>query len=815
MSALLRDIGSSLRTLFRARHYALLSVGCLALGLGANATMFGVADTIFLRAPAAVRDAHSIVRIYFSYSAAGAGDLTTDLVSFPLYTEFRQGTKSFESVAAYHVTNVSEGRGALTAKLRAALVSSAYFHVLGVSSEIGRVWGDADFNGATPVAVISGSLWHTRFGESKSVVGRTLLIAERSYTIIGVAEPRFSGVDLEPVDVWIPLEVAANDLIREDYLGSRGGAAIALLARLKAGVARHQAAAEATIAHRNFMRTLRGADFSSRAVVSPLLRDLGPKETEQAKVSVWLIGVAIAVLVLAGVNYMNLMLLRALSRRREFAVRASLGASPVDVARLLFTESALLALCGAATAVGFALAGTRFLRVLLLSEDVPANFVNLPRLFLFTFGLALTVSVAVSLLPILVVTRGDLTNALRPGGLPSYRVRSPVRTALLIGQIALTTVLLVGAGLFAESLVRVRAADLGFDPRGVLAVNIDFAGISARPNAVHEPEALHARIVEEVRALPGVSSVAVATSVPFQHMSGIGVSVPGRDPRSLPSTSAFLTVASEDYLRTLGLRLIAGRWFGSSDYEAESGSVVINESMSRLFWPGERAIGQCLAAGQPTCSTVIGVVADARRTNLREQPRSQVYLTALRDPEAGAGLPRTLLVRSRQPRAVAALVRRTVQAADPRLPYVTVELLTDLVAPQLRPWELGASVFGLFGALALTLSAVGLYGLLSYSVSEQTHEIGVRVALGARTFDVLRSVLGRVTFATLVGIAVGLLVSWWVAPRIAPLLFGNDARDVGVLATAAVTLAVAASAACYAPARSAARLDPITALRYE
>ncbi|MFI5234058.1 MAG: ABC transporter permease, partial [Gemmatimonadales bacterium] len=414
MHALLRDIRTSLRALSHARRYAFLTIACIALGLGANATMFGVADTLFFRAPSAVRDAGHVVRMYFEFNAPGVGQMTTDLASYPMYAAFRDETKSFESVAAYQSTVVSEGHGEHAEKLRAALVSASYFHLLGVPSATGRLWSPAESAiGATPVAVISDGLWQRRFGRSSTAIGQSLRIAEREYTVVGVMPRGFTGVDLEPVDVWLPVEVAANDLIYSNYLTRRGAMAIALLGRIRPGVGRAEADADATIVHRNFMRTLHEADSTDHAVTSPLLRELGPKETEQAKVSMWLIGVAIAVLLIAGVNCTNLMLLRALRRRRELAVRISLGASPGHIARLLLLESILLAFAGAAAAIALALAGNRLLGALLLPGDAPANFVDFPRLAAFTVVVAVLAGAVISLLPIWAAARGDFTRDLR------------------------------------------------------------------------------------------------------------------------------------------------------------------------------------------------------------------------------------------------------------------------------------------------------------------------------------------------------------------------------------------------------------------
>ncbi len=822
MRSLLGDLSAAWHSLTRAPRYSLLTVGCLALGLGANATMFGVADALFFRAPALVRDPGRLVRPYFSYTTSnGQGKITTEVMAYLVFSDLRDGTTSFQGVAAYYVTIVSEGRGAAAARLRAALVTAEYFTLLGVRPAKGRLLGASDAKiGGPTVTVISNALWRSRFGGDPAALGKSLRITDHEYVIVGVAPRGFTGVDLEPADLWIPMEVSANELIRPAYLTNRGGLAISLFGRLKPGIARSVAEADATLAFRNSWRKLPGAASSDHVILSGLQRELGPNQSDQAKVSLWLAGVSIVVLLIAAVNCANLMLLRVMRRRRELAIRVALGATRTRVLQFLLAENALLAVGSALVAVGVALIGSRILRGLLLSEDAPVNFVSLPRLFLFALLIASGASLLASLLPITAVRPEEDAGSLRVGAPAAAATKSSLRNALLIGQIALTLSLLVGAGLFTKSLRNVRSADLGFDRDGLLAVNIDFAGVAARPSAVPRDNEFYDGLVALVGAVPGVTSVAVTSSVPFQYLAGSPLSIPGRDKATLPEQGAFSIIASEAYQRTIGLRLLAGRWFVPADYESGGESaVVVNETLAKGFWPGEQAVGQCLVVGtgvgsQP-CRTVVGVVADTRRSAFREKNRTQVYLSNIDSPTIRSRMPRTLVVRTARPRAVAASVRRAVQSADPALPFVTVRPLEELVAPKLRPWTLGATVFSLFGALALALAALGLYGTMSYAVSERTHELGVRIALGARSGDILRLVLRHGALIALSGVVLGLLAALLGGPRVAPLLVGVSARDAGVFAIAVATLALAAIAACFGPVRRATRVDPLAVLKAE
>jgi putative ABC transport system permease protein len=499
------DVRAVARSLARSPRHFVLTAGCLALGLGANAVMFGVIDALFLRPPSGVQSPERVLRVYFNRTVRTAGKIVTDLASFPLFTDIRRDAAGLRQAAAYYPTTVSEGRGSEATKLRTALVSADYFSLLGVRPQTGRLLQPADSrSGGEAVAVISDALWHRRFGGSASAIGKVLVIANRDYTIVGVAPREFTGVDLEPADLWLPLEVSASDLIFSGYLEARGALAISMLARLEDGATHAQAESDVTRAFRNSYRTMPGFDSTDHVTLAPLLRDLGPKASDQAKVSKWLGGVALAVLLIACVNCASLMLLRTVRRRREFALRAALGATRLRLAGAVLLENVSLALVGATAAVALAAVATRLLQTLLLPDATPSAALSLPRLFAFTFAIGLGAAQLSALPAIRYVSRGDLTRMLKTGARAGTE-RSVAQSALLVAQVALTVLLLIGTGLFVSSLRNARALDMGFRPSGVLAVSIDFSGMIARASATaSSPDSSYHRFEDAIRSLPGV-----------------------------------------------------------------------------------------------------------------------------------------------------------------------------------------------------------------------------------------------------------------------------------------------------------------------
>ncbi|HEY5060596.1 MAG TPA: ABC transporter permease, partial [Gemmatimonadaceae bacterium] len=566
MNVFVDELRAVVRSVRRSPRYFLLASACLALGIGVNAAMFAVVDALFLSPPIGVQNPQRVTRLYFNRHVPVGRIILTDLASFPTLSDLRDGAAGLRGVAGYDATVVSEGRGASATKLRAGLANESYFSVFGTRATIGRLFQAGDGSmAAPPVAVVSDGLWHSRFGGRISAVGRTLVVAGRVYTIVGVAEPGFTGVDIDPIDVWLPLEIAAGDLIMPGYQTRRGAMAISLLARLAPGVSRQAAEADATRAFRLGMRSIKSFDSTDRVIVAPLLRDRGPKESDRAKVAAWLAGVSFAVLLIACINCAALMLLRLLRREGELAVRTVLGATQATLMRLVMLENLALALFAAILATGVAVTALAIFGNLLLSRESPAAFVPVARLFGVAVAVALGVG-AVTAVPVtLIFLARRVTISARLGLRRGMTRRSHAPSVSLAVQIALVTALLIGAGLFGESLYHARTLDLGFEPRDVFAANVDFPGFAARPVEGESVSQLYRDLETAVRRVPGVAAAGVTSSLPFQYLGAGMVSIPGRDLSTLPTLPVFIASTSEGYLATVGLRLKAGRWFTAAD----------------------------------------------------------------------------------------------------------------------------------------------------------------------------------------------------------------------------------------------------------
>ncbi|HEY9463431.1 MAG TPA: ABC transporter permease, partial [Vicinamibacterales bacterium] len=696
-----------------------------------------------------------MTRLYFEEHANGGHEVTLDLTSYAVFKGIRDAAPAAQ-VAAYYRTLISEGAGAQAVKLQAGLATADFFRVLGVSVPVGRGFLAQDAQvGAPLVAIVSHDLWQQRFGGQKNVLGQTLTITGKRYAIVGVTPPGFTGIDLDPVDVWLPLEATANDLIMPNYLQIRGAWAISVIGRLGPKASPEIFQAQATSVFRAVMIALRGADPSARVLSAPLLRDRGPMMSDQARVAMWLSGVAGIVLVIAALNCVSLLLVRTMQRATDLAVRVALGASPARLLRTLMIEHVILAIASAAVAVVVAMVSTGAITMLLLPPGAPRTVVSLSRLFGFTTVIGLFVGLVVSVPVLLQFRRTDTASQMRSGPRSGTHSRSPGRTVSLVTQIALTMVLLVAAGSFATSLRRASALDLGFNPEDAWVVNVDFAGMAVRQAAIPAIE-VYRRLEEAVRAVPGVTAAAVTTSVPFQFAAPSRVSIPGRDSTTLPKAPVMLSIASVGYAQALGLRLRAGRWFTPSDYGSGSNTAVVGETMAKTYWPGESPLGKCLLSGEPQCRIVIGVVDDTHRAKIRETQVSQLYITDTRAQMLSAHARRSLVVRSSRGPAIVNAIRAAAQAKDKSLAYVSVRPVTDLIAPTLFPWRMGAALLTVFGVVALGLAALGLFGVMNWSVAQRTHELGVRLALGASRVHVLRLVLTQALFAIIGGIVIGL-----------------------------------------------------------
>jgi predicted permease len=812
MDGIVQDIRYALRALRRSPTFTLAALLCFALGIGANATMFGVVDALMFKPPAQVRDPGRVVRIYFTQSASVFGRFTQASTSYPNFTELRDGVAGFERVAAFWTRQVEMGRGAGASQARGSLVSASYFPLLGVRPALGRFFSaDEDRPGGAPVAVLSHAYWRRQYAGDSSVQGRALRVGNALYTIIGVAAEGFTGPDVQAVDIWLPVAVAGNPLMADDALTNRGDTWIELLARLRPGVPAPQAALQATLVYRRGDAAEIWKDPTAAVELGPIQAARGPEASAGAKVSVWLAVVSALVLLIACANVANLLLARAMRRRREVALRLALGAGRWRLARQLLTESLLLALLGAAAALVVAAWAGPLIRTFVLPKDAALGSALDLRVLLFTALVALVTGVLSGLAPALRASRPDLAVALKAGEREGTYQRSRTRAGLLVAQTSLTLVLLAGTGLFVRSLRNVLRIDIGLEPRRVMLADVNVFNLGyTRPQV----DALFQRLVERARTVPGVDRAALSMGGPFGWQFGHAIRVPGLDSIPLPKSGGpYINGVTPDFFATLGTRILRGRGFTEADRAGAAQVAVVGETMARLLWPRGDAIGKCIMLrSDDSCAEVVGIAADQIRYDPTEGVKLQYYVP-LGQQDNGH---RTLWVRTRgDPHLVAGALQRALAGAAPDLPYVSVRPLEDLVAPEYQPRRLGATAFGLFGGLALVLAALGLYGVLAYTVAQRTQELGVRLALGAAPGDVAALVVRQGLGVAGIGVVLGTLAALGAGRVLASVLYGVSPRDPVVLASAAALLLAVAATASWVPARRAARVDPVVALRSE
>ena len=816
MDTLLADLRYALRTLARSPGLTLAAVLTLGLGIGANTAMFGVVDRLFFRAPAHVVDPDRVVRIYVTTTMPPFGTNTMPIGAYPRYADFRDHARSFVSVAAYGSRGLSLGVGPTAEGVAVRMVTASFFSLLGARPDLGRFFStDEDSLGhAAHVAVLSREFWTRRYGADRGVLGQRLRLGRSVYTIIGVAPRGFSGIDLEQPDLWLPLTAAAPEVNGPDALTNpshfwlRG-----VVARLHPGVNGVQAAAEATAIYRS--RFVQVGDSTGTVSLGSVHEALGPVAGNDVKLSVWLAVTCTIVLLIACANVANLLLARAVQRKREVAVRRALGASRWRLVRQLLSESAVVAALGGAAG----LIVTLWLGPVLSSSLFPDSTVTPSldaRVLIFNSVAVLATALLAGLAPAYHASAADLGSALKAGEREGVVQRSSVRTGLLVSQVGLTVVLLAGAGLFVSSLWRVKGLRLGFDADRLIVAAVDLRPLGYQRPAIN---ALYEQMRDRVIALPGVSGASLAVSDPFRNLFAVELHVPGMD--SLPGTPSggpYIAAVTPDYFRTMGTSVRRGRGFGPGDIAGSQRVAAVNETMARLYWPDSDPIGKCLriGAGAAPCTEVVGVVEDTRPGRVTEGGVVQ-YFIPLAQADSVVRWPVTaLLVRTEgPPERLVGSVRREVQATSAELPYPTIDPMPELFAWQLRPWRLGAVLLTLFGLLGLALAAIGLYGVLSYVVSQRTQEMGIRIALGAGRREILELVMGQALRVTAWGVVLGVAGALGAGRAIASLLYGVTPHDPLVLSLVIVILGAVAAVASYLPARRATKVDPMVALRYE
>jgi len=829
-----QNLTYALRTLRREKALAAGIIATFALAVGANAAMFGLVGRLLLGAPPGARDAERVARVNLRYAMDDGEQYVATTTSYPAFQAVHALTQAFDAVAAVRTDTFTIGRGAELDEVAAVTASGDYFAVLGAPPYRGRFFTAADdeLPSGTAVVVLSHRFWQRQFGGDPAVLGTTVDLDARPFTIIGVAPPEFTGDRVAPVDVFVPMTAALQNQSTSLFSDARVNV-LGIVARVKEGVTFAVAQQAATTALQAvFVASARERVLSSAALES-LLPSRAARETAQGRTTVWLTGVSIVVLLIATANVATLLLLRALRRRREIAVRVALGASRGTLARQLLTESLTLALAGSVAGLLVARWLSEVVRTTLMPGLAGTERLVDPTMLALTLVLACAAGIASGLAPLAQAGRRDVVSGLKAGSDRGAASRSPLQATLVWLQVALCVVLVVGAGLFLRSLQRVRAQDLGFSTARLLYVTLDF-----RANlAAADQDAQHYEASLRLTTLAGVTAATVVQAMPFGNFHVPPISVPGlAEPPQVGRQMPYLYGATPDYLRMMGVRLLDGRLFTASDTRTSPLVVIVNETFAERVWPGERAVGKCIRFGHdpaqppapvasPTlpCREIVGVVRDSRARSLRPDGYEAAFMQYYAPfdqlpafPFANVPFVNGLLVEtSGDPDRMLAPVQRLIQRTSAAPVYARVRPYQDLLDPQLRPWRLGATLFSAFAALALGIASVGLFGVVSYLVTQRTREIGVRLALGGS-----RSHVGRVVVlsgVTLVagGVITGVAVALVAAPLVQPMLFQTSARDPVIVIGAAVAMLGVAVVAAVAPAWRAARVSPLVALGSE
>jgi predicted permease len=776
--------------------------------------MFGVIDRLLLRPPEHVRNPDEVRRIMVRRHFINSY-VTSPVGAYPDFEDF-DSAQSFVQTATYSAPNPrTMGRGLNALRVRTAEVTASFFPLLGVRPEVGRFFTEAEDQAGEPGrAVLEYTFWKRQFNGDPDAVGRHVKLGDRDYTIVGVAPKGFTGADLRPVDVWVNLHSRPGQ-----WAESRSWFFLSPIARLRPGVDLATAEAEATMLHRRGRAGDQYYDQQATILLTPLIGARGPTASDESVVARWLAGVAVIVLLIACANVANLLLARGVYRRRETAIRLALGVSRSRLVGQLLSESGVLAVLGGITGVLIARWSGDLVRTVLVPDvawiDSPAN----ERVLLFSAAATIAAGLLAGLVPALQASRSDIALMLKSGE-RSAASGSKTRTMLLLGQGVLSVVLLVGAGLFVQSVRRVRNLDMGFQPDRVIAAAMEFEQSEVGDSAEALRRQLHAQAIERLSAVPGIESVASTLSLPFWSRYGVSVRAPGHDSiPTLPSGGPYVGAVSPGYFTTMGMRLVRGRPFTESENRVGADPVVVvNQTMARLLWPDADPLQQCLFIGEEPrgCSQVIGVVRDMREGGLNDDDIAMQYFIPV-GQQTDWLEPQDVLIRFRSEvnERLLETVRREIHGLHPAIRYVRIEPLRDLISSQTRSWRLGATLFTAFGAVALLIAAVGLYSLLAFDVAQRRRELGIRSALGAARGHLIGLILRQAFVLVAATLSIGLLIALVAGPSIESLLFRVSPHDPAVFGVVAATLLLAALAAAALPAHRATSVDPNETLRAE
>ncbi len=813
MHALLQDLRDGLRMLSRNPGFAAIVILTLALGIGATTAIFSVVDAVMLkRLPFPTAD--RLARIESLIAATGRG---SGIASYPDFLDWRAQNHAFDGMAVFRTKDFTLIGPRESRHLQGAVVSAQLFSLLGVTPPLGRVFfpeedNPAATNGTDPV-ILSYGLWQREFGSDASVLGRAIQLGDQPFTVVGIMPQSFQfPIQAEPIELWTTIAVDARGGANA-MTAQRGAHYLDVLGLLKQGATVQHAQVEmATITSalnkqhpENKPRTVR--------IVPELEHLVGPLRTPLFV----LLGAVGCVLLIVCANVANLMLARAAGRHREMAVRAALGASRRRVIRQLLTESVALGLLGGGLGLALALESIRLL-VLLIPAAVPRlSAIGLDvRLLGFTFAISLLAGILFGLAPALRLSRVGLTESLKSGR--SFgnegQGRGRLHDALVVSEVALAAVLLPGAGLLIQSFLHLTRVDPGFDPHHVLTFQLDSP-------AGKQSAAFFRDVVGEISALPGVSSASATASLPLTGDNiRSSIEIEGEPTPVGSRPSADFNAVEPNYFRALGVAFVAGRDFTAHDDSKSAPVVIVNRTLARRFFPNRDPIGRHIrpgigngyAPGEPPMREIVGVIGDIKQGDLGAEAAPEVYAVLAQSPFSTAFI---VARTANDPQSIVGSARRKVASLDKNVPPYHMETLDQYFAQSVAVPRFITLLMSGFAGFAVVLASLGVYGVMSYMVARRTHEIGVRMAIGAKRRDVLKLVLGQGSRPTLVGLAIGVAGALALTRFLSTLLYGIEPTDPLTFFVVSLILTAVALIASYIPARRATRVDPLVALRYE
>jgi putative ABC transport system permease protein len=814
MESIWQDLKYGVRALMKRPGFAIVAVLTLALGIGANTVIFSVVNSVLLR-PLNYRDSERLVQLNHNYPKL---DLKAS-VSAIGYTHYRDRNQSFESIGAGTFWPVNLTGTGDPERLAGAVVTHTFLPTLGIEPARGRVFtSEEDQPGRNRVVILSDSLWQRRFGADPNILGKTITLSGENFTVIGVMPPSFQlGREFgQMIDLYAPIAFTPEQLDvnrwRNEFLF--------VFARLKPNVTLQQAQAEMdTIAANVRQQYFGGGDAKDPGSWGLLLRSLREIVVGNIRPALLMLMFAVGfVLLIACANVANLLLARAAARQKEVAIRTALGASRWRVVQQLLTESVLLALIGGGLGLLLASWGMRLL--LSLDENlIPrAHEIGIDgRVLAFTFGVSLSTGIIFGLVPALQSSKTDLHETLKEGGRTGVaHTRRWLRGSLVVFEVTSAIVLLIGAGLLIKSLWHVQKVNPGFDPYNLLLMQVSLPNTKYKEPA--QIDGFYQRMQQEIAALPGVKSAGISSSIPLSGMNSSGsFTIEGRTvPPGQMAPWGSRWAAGATYFQTMNIPLIRGRYFDDRDVADSPGVAIIDETMARKFWSNEDPLGKRITfeggRNNPRWREIVGIVGHVKQTGLDGESPVQYYFPHRQRSSSNV----FLVVRTTtKPESLTSAVRGVIQSMDKELPVFRVMTMERMVENSTSQRRFSTILMGVFALVALVLASVGLYGVMSYTVAQRTHEIGIRMALGASAANVKRLVVRQGMILVALGIAAGLTAAYGLTRLMASLLFGVRATDPLTFVAFPLALALVALLACYLPARRATKVDPMVALRYE